>query len=245
MSNRALQISIGLSLAIHLIVSIALSGERWTATVVRPPAAASPVRVRLAGPSTDRPRAASPQPTVKAAPPRPAPAPAPRPEAETRPSKTLPNETPPIKTPPGESPSSEPAAVETAAVDVAALSSDIGSDGGAPGPSTPDRRPGPGSSNEDEEDRLARYVETIRARVQARKRYPPLARKRAVEGRVLARLAIRADGRLSTVEFEGDVAPLLRRATDDAIRSAEPYPAPPAGAITIELPVDYSLRDAS
>ena len=97
----------------------------------------------------------------------------------------------------------------------------------------------------DSQDRLASYVETVRRRIQDRRRYPPLARKRAVEGRIVARLAIRADGRIESVEFRDSAPRLLRRATDDAIRKAAPYPVPPGGALTIELPVDYSLRDAS
>lgn len=101
-----------------------------------------------------------------------------------------------------------------------------------------------GAEGEDE-DRLARYVESLRSRVEGRKRYPPLARKRSVEGRVIARLVIRADGDLDSLELRGTNSPLLRRATRDAIRSAAPYPAPPDGALTIELPIDYSLRDAS
>lgn len=114
--------------------------------------------------------------------------------------------------------------------------------GGSNASGLPGRATGGG---DEEDDPFARYIESVRTRIQARKHYPPLARKRSVEGRVVARVAIRADGRIQAVDFERGAQPLLRRATQDAIRAAAPYPAPPAGAVTIELPIDYSLRDAS
>ncbi len=256
MSDRALQISVGLSLAIHLIGSVGLSDERWTPTELRPPAEAIPVRVRLAGPTTASAPIGAPPPSVSAAPPRP--------EPEVSPPKKVRAEPPPNPSPPAiretaapvpvpepkpehalEAPPPEPGPTALAALDLDSASSAERIDGGTPGAAAPDRLPGPGAADEDEADRLARYVEAIRSRVQSRKRYPPLARKRAVEGRVLARVAIRADGGLTAVELAGEASPLLRRATEEAIRSAAPYPAPPAGAITIELPVEYSLHDAS
>ena len=96
----------------------------------------------------------------------------------------------------------------------------------------------------EQEERLSRYVATIRARIQDRKHYPALARKRSVEGRVVARIAIGVDGQIAAVELDGGSHQLLRTATAAAIRASAPYPAPPDGAITIELPIEYALRDA-
>lgn len=249
MSDRSLQICVGLSLAIHLLASLGFSGERWETTVVRPPAAAPPVRVRLAGPPSEPARTERARPNVSAAPPRAEPVPS-RPKAVVPEPDREPDPQPaPLPTPALEAivaaPAPETPPTELAALDAQPLASDEAIDGGSPSSTAPDRLPGESTAEEDEEDRLARYVEAIRSRVQDRKHYPPLARKRAVEGRVVARVAIHADGSLTAVEFDGKAPPLLRRATEDAIRSAAPYPAPPAGAMTIELPVEYSLRDAS
>ncbi|MFO0688332.1 MAG: TonB family protein [Myxococcota bacterium] len=143
---------------------------------------------------------------------------------------------------------SEREAVAGASEDGSALAAADGTGGagatsdGSNASGLPGRATGRG---DEQDDPYARYIESVRTAVQARKHYPPLARKRAVEGRVVARVAIRADGRIQAIDFEQGAQPLLRRATHDAIRAAEPYPAPPSGAVTIELPIDYSLRDAS
>jgi protein TonB len=246
MSDRAFPIAIGLSLALHGILTIALSGPRFATPIVPPPAQAPSVRVRLAGPPQVEVASETRPPTVAAAPPRlerteriekkieperPQPEPEPvleasPPDPDIRPLESTPTET-------------------LAAVDPEASSSTARPADGVPDTSGSADLPSTRPSSEDESNRLARYVEAVRERIEARKRYPSMARKRAVEGRVVARVAIRADGRVSAVEFDGGAPALLRRATDDAIREAAPYPAPPAGALTIELPVDYSLRDAS
>lgn len=229
MSDRAFQIAIGLSLALHGIAAMALSGPRFTTPINPPPAQAPSVRLRLAGPPQVEAENATTPPKVAAAPLRPELEPALEAspiEPEPRPPESAPTEM-------------------LAAVDPAASSNDARPDGEISGASDSADLPSTRPSTEDEPNRLARYVEAVRERIEARKRYPSMARKRAVEGRVVARVAIRADGRVSAVEFDGGAPALLRRATDDAIREAAPYPAPPAGALTIELPVDYSLRDAS
>jgi len=243
MSDRALQISVGLSLAIHLIASVGLSGDRWTTTVLRPPAQAPTVRVRLMGPPTEPAPTETPRPSVSAAPRRPEPVPSPPKPSIPAIRETLMPE--PASEPFVETPTPESISTDLAAIDIRNASSDEPIGGGSPSATAPDRLSGTRSSEEVADDRLARYVETIRASVEDRKRYPPLARRRSVEGRVLARVSIRVDGSLTAVEFDGDAPPLLRRATDEAIRSAAPYPAPPAGAITIELPVEYSLHDGA
>jgi len=246
MSDRAFPIAVGLSLALHGIAAIALAGPRVATPIVPPPAQAPSVRVRLAGPPQVEAASDSRPPTVAAAPPRrerteridenvepERPQPAPEPVLDAGP-------------PDPEARSLESAPTTTlAAVDPEAASNAARSEARFSDPSGSADLPSTRPSAEDESNRLARYVEAVRERIEARKRYPSMARKRAVEGRVVARVAIRADGRVSAVEFDGGAPALLRRATDDAIREAAPYPAPPAGALTIELPVDYSLRDAS
>jgi protein TonB len=249
MSDRALRIGVGLSLALHVLAAVGLSGPRFATPILRPPAQAPAVRVRLSGPPRISTPIAVERPSVAAAPPArleksPKPKkPASRPE-EPRPRPT----TRPVPEPVAPEPESiveEPAPQTLAAVDPEASPRAAQPAGGRPGEAESADLPSDRASDEEEANRLARYVETVRARIEARKRYPSMARRRAVEGRVVARVAIRADGELTGIEFDGAAPALLRRATDDAIRAASPYPAPPAGALTIELPVDYSLHDAS
>lgn len=250
MSDRAFQLGIGLSLALHVVAAIVLSGPQWATPIVRPPAQAASVRVRLASPQRAAAATEANPPAVAAPPParerpertakrvelknehaRPQAEPEPLVEARTEAPEPGPPDAPPTQTLAAASPASTP--------------NELATESGVPGPSPAADLPSARPATEDDASRLARYVEEIRARIEARKRYPAMARKRSVEGRVVARVVIRADGRVSAVEFDGGAPALLRRATDDAIRAAAPYPAPPAGAMTIELPVDYSLRDAS
>lgn len=245
MADRALPIAIALSLAIHLLAVLGLSQTSLSIDAARPSHASPPVSLRLAsGPKSSRPHPTreseqrvereAEQGVERAAVPRP-----------TSPNKSV-RRTEPRPEPEPAPPKASPPSTASAAV------------GSPEAPSRPTAREGvsqedPIEPNEgpsspeaaDPDDRLARYVESIRARIEEAKRYPRLARKRAVEGRVVARVAIRADGGIGNVEFDGAAPALLRRATDRAIRSSVPYPPPPAGEITIEFPIDYSLRDAS
>lgn len=250
MSDRAFRIAVGCSLALHAIAAIALAGKNASTRLVPPPAQTASVRVRLAGPPTANAVKASPTPAVAAAPPR-----RERPEPPERPDVPEPVRTEPelvsVSEPEPEPKPAEPESLPSepapalAALELEHEAIATPADSGVPTEDAAADLPSTQRSTEDETNRLARYVEEVRKRIEARKRYPSMARKRAVEGRVVARVGIGADGRISSLEFDGGAPTLLRRATDDAIRAAAPYPAPPAGAVTIELPVDYALHDAS
>ena len=251
MSDRAFQIGIGLSLALHLVAAAMFSRPRWATPIVRPPEQAASVRVRVASPSRAEAAAVSNPPAFAAPPP---PRERERPERVVKRIEQAEPDTEPAQEPvveqkteaEVEAPEAIEAAAQTLLAAAGASESDaVPTDAGVPGPAPAADLPNALPSEADDPSRLARYVEEVRARIEARRRYPAMARKRSVEGRVVARVAIRADGRVSAIEFDGGAPALLRRATDEAIRSAAPYPAPPAGAMTIELPVDYSLRDAS
>lgn len=233
MTDRAFQIAVACSLVVHAIAALVLAGTNPTTRVVPPPAQPAAVRVRLAEAAKP---AAPARPAVSAAPSRVERAVAAEPPiSSARPQPT-----------PAPQPDPQPAAqAAVAALDFEPSLSVATDSDGLPDEAEPADLPSAQASVEDDSNRLARYVEEVRRRIEARKRYPAMARKRAVEGRVVARVEIGADGRIATIAFEGGAPPLLRRATDEAIRAGEPYPAPPAGALTIELPVDYSLRDAS
>jgi protein TonB len=92
-------------------------------------------------------------------------------------------------------------------------------------------------------DELAAYVALVRERLAAHKRYPPLARKRGLEGSVLVRLAIAGDGALSDVHAVGSAPDLLARSAVDAARRASPLPPPPRGPVRIEVPMRFRISE--
>lgn len=94
-------------------------------------------------------------------------------------------------------------------------------------------------------DEIAEYVETVSSLIRDQKRYPKLARKRKIEGRVLVVVKIAPDGELSALNLDDDAPRVLGRATEAAIRRAAPFPTPPGGAKTIEIEIEYTLRDVS
>lgn len=90
-------------------------------------------------------------------------------------------------------------------------------------------------------DLLPSYVAEVRARIERQKRYPAMARRRGDEGVVLARVAIGSDGGLDSIDLEGEASPFLLRATREAVERARPFPMPPRGAVTIEVPVRWQV----
>ena len=94
----------------------------------------------------------------------------------------------------------------------------------------------------DVESERASYVDQIRAQVEARKRYPSMARRRGTEGVVLARFHIDENGRLVSLSTDNAAASILSRSTREAVERAAPFPPPPHGSIVIELPIRYALQ---
>jgi protein TonB len=95
-----------------------------------------------------------------------------------------------------------------------------------------------------DESEIARYVALVRTRVDERKVYPAIARRRGVEGRVVARLRIDESGRLLRLETERGTSAVLGRSARSAIEAASPFPPPPDGEFELEIALQYSL-DAS
>lgn len=235
--DRSLAIAIAVSAGLHALVAVG-AHDRAIAHEWRPGAKRETVAVRVVAftpPAAQAPPATTPpEPRRVEPPPRAKPTPAPVPRTEKPPEPAPRAEaarSQPEPTPSVESRESSAAAAAAATLDARPPAE--------PGPGTPPARP----TTEPTEDLVARYVDAVRERILTRRRYPALARKRAIEGLVVARLAIRADGRLDDLALSDGVSSLLRRASDQAIRSAAPYPPPPHGAIAIEIPLEYSLRD--
>jgi protein TonB len=114
---------------------------------------------------------------------------------------------------------------ETSPAPVAAAPAS-GGGGGSGGPSDP----------------LESYVASVLRRIEARKRYPSLAKSRGIEGTVVVTLWISPAGALDRLEVGGEAPPLLVTSTKEAIQQASPFPPPPAGLPSIRVPIRYALR---
>lgn len=81
----------------------------------------------------------------------------------------------------------------------------------------------------------------IRRRVESKKRYPVLARRKGWEGKVLVELRLGGNGELESLRLlQPSGFPLLDHATLRAVKNAMPFP-PLAG--TVRIPVTYDLQD--
>ncbi|MDY6906519.1 MAG: energy transducer TonB [Thermodesulfobacteriota bacterium] len=90
------------------------------------------------------------------------------------------------------------------------------------------------------------YFEMIRLKIESRKQYPDAARKQNHEGRVNVRFLITSDGMVSSLEIAKEARhELLNKAALEAVRSAAPFPRPPAdmfdGPLRIEVTVMFQL----
>lgn len=92
-------------------------------------------------------------------------------------------------------------------------------------------------------DELAAYVARVRTLLARQQRYPALARRRGLEGEVLLRLRIGADGRLEDARAEGAAPQLFARSALDATERVGRFPAPPQGTLSIEVPMRFRLDE--
>ena len=94
---------------------------------------------------------------------------------------------------------------------------------------------------EDPEGELRAYIDLVRRRIDAEKRYPALATSRSVEGTVIALLHLGAGGAVDSVEIVESPSGLLTEPTRQAILAAGPFPAPPGDLRRIRVPIRYRL----
>jgi protein TonB len=91
-------------------------------------------------------------------------------------------------------------------------------------------------------DAIAAYVAKVLREIEAKKKYPSLAKSRGVEGTVVVTLWISPAGGLERLEVGSNAPPLLVASTKDAIERAIPFPPPPSGMPSIRVPIRYALR---
>lgn len=222
-----------LSIALHGIVAawlLSSDAVRFVSPVAsEPPTKSVSIRlVRPPAPSVPVP----PEPVVERPPVEPAIAAAPpRPIAETPPVRA-PESIPAAAPPPVPRPAladaapAEPQPAPTATPESTTRPPDV-----AAAPPAPASQP----------DARERWVQQVRSAILDHKRYPALARRRDIEGVVEAHVSIDARGRLAAVHIVDGAPRVLARATEQAIRKAAPFPAPPFGAALVQLPIDYDL----
>ena len=93
-------------------------------------------------------------------------------------------------------------------------------------------------------DPIEVYKALVRARIEAERRYSPMARRRGLEGVVNIRVSIGAvRQRVSKVLVEDGAPMLLAKSTEEAVERAGPFPPPPAGLGVLRVPVRYRLDD--
>lgn len=217
-----------LSLLVHGVLALASLDWTWSPMPASDWASApsSPVEVRVVAPpqpAPPSPEDSDPTPQRKApAPPEPKltaevePTPAAPPDAEPDPASSSSAETP------------AEAANEAETAEVAALDS---TDVSAPPPAPSGPSP----------EELDAYIAQVRRRIEERKSYPALARRRGLESQVTVRISIGADGELVRIETLGASLALFERATVEAIEDAAPFPPPPPGFGELEIPLRYTL----
>lgn len=242
-----LQVAVGASVVFHGLVAFAL----WESQLRGPPSAHSePSRIAIKLVSTAAPQSVEGSPAIpSAAPVRPPPvdsAPLRKVKPPTEPptkkpsvqrataSPSLSDSAPPVERMPGtanhekEAPNAATAPEVDASVSVAgelvAAVVPVPQESAAPADAMPD------------------YVAEVRRRIESKKRYPAMARKRREEGRVLARISISPSGTLRGVELKEEAPLSLLRATRSAIERAAPFPSPPRGELRVEIYVLWQVR---
>jgi periplasmic protein TonB len=245
---------VGLSVGLHaglLAIAATLAAAR------PPPALPAVVPVTLlaglpggppAGAVSAPPPSASPAPTAS---PPPAAAPAPKRVVLPKPPapRALPPGEPPREIPPAPAPREvPPAPPEASAAELGAgpalapTPSGAGGCGAAVAPLGPGSGGPPGASGGGEGP-IEAYAALVRARIEAQRRYSPMARRRGLEGVVMLRLQLAASGEVAELLVEDGAPLLLARSTEDAVARAGPFPPPPTGLGVLRIPVRYRLTD--
>jgi len=90
------------------------------------------------------------------------------------------------------------------------------------------------------------YFGMVRMKIEGNKKYPVVARKRQVEGRVKVRFVIESDGTVSDLVLsEGSRHAMLDEAALEAVRASAPFPPPPrrlfSGPVSLEVSILFEL----
>jgi len=164
----------------------------------------------------------------------------PKPVAPVRASKPAPARAPEPRPAPAPAPPSEPGLAAEAAPAVGA-GDDAQADVAAAPPVLAALPPGAGSGGGSADAAIDAYIAELRGLVGRAQRYPALARRHHLEGVVLVRLVIQADGSVERADADDAAPELLAQSALDAIERASPFPPPPSAPFHVELPIRWRL----
>lgn len=237
-----------LSVLLHAVVLVAVTQVDLAAPPELPPPAI-PIELvgedRAAAPGDEgpagQPAPATPSPAAPAAiPPQPVPTPKPKP---------VPKQHSRLAVPPRPS--------EAAATPLSASLEPAASGSGSPVAGKDEGGGGGGSGGEDggdpppppppppSETGMRAYLANLRQRIQQTLDYPAQARRLGLAGEVALHFTILADGRLALDTLRvigGSDDSLLQDGALETIRRLESLPPPPDGALTVEVPVVFTLQ---
>ena len=105
------------------------------------------------------------------------------------------------------------------------------------------RPPGGGAANPAGDDHaLPQYLRLVRERIARYKKYPPLARKRELEGRVGIRFLLTAGGEVERIAISRSSGQeVLDQAALKAVRDGAPFPRPPADLLAEPHPIELTI----
>jgi protein TonB len=83
------------------------------------------------------------------------------------------------------------------------------------------------------------YLAKVMSSIEQKKRYPTLARRKNIQGRVKVSFKLACDGKITELDISGSHN-LLRKATNKAIKAAHPFPKMPE-ELNCPLPVSYAM----
>jgi protein TonB len=86
---------------------------------------------------------------------------------------------------------------------------------------------------------LEQYLAELLASIEKHKRYPSLARRKNIEGKVEVRFKLACNGQVTELDISGSHS-LLRKAANKAIKAAQPFPEIPAET-KCPLPIKYAM----
>ena len=88
----------------------------------------------------------------------------------------------------------------------------------------------------------ADYFDLVRMKIESRKQYPPEAREKQIQGRVLVRFVITGDGHISSLGIvKSSRHEVLDLAALEAVRNAAPFPRPPVDLFKEKLRVELTI----
>lgn len=90
------------------------------------------------------------------------------------------------------------------------------------------------------------YFDMLRLKIESKKKYPPAAQQRQIEGRVVVGFTLGPEGQVASAEIvESSRHSALDQAALDAVRSAAPFPRPPSnlfdGPLEMKITIVFEL----